>query len=228
MGAHVLTTVVPPALGAYLLGSIPFGVLVGKARGADIQTVGSRNIGATNVARTLGRSWGVLVFVLDVVKGLAPTLAAGAILGAARDESGISEATRNICVLLVGVFAVLGHNYSIFLRFRGGKGVATTLGVALGVYPDLTYAALVAFGVWVVVTLASRYVSLGSICAAVAFPAALVVMSGGKEGFLADDWPLIVCGSLLAVMIIYRHRGNILHLINGTERKLGEPKQTQQ
>lgn len=224
MGVRILTAVVLPALGAYLLGSIPFGFLVGKARGADIRTLGSRNIGATNVSRTLGRPWGVLVFALDALKGLAPTVAAGAILTADQAESGMSEAMRNICMLLVGVSAVLGHNYSVFLRFHGGKGVATSLGVALGVYPDLTCAALAAFGVWVVVTLTSRYVSLGSICAAFAFPASLVVISGGKEDFLANDWPLVVCGSLLAAMIIYRHRGNILHLINGTERKLGEPK----
>ena len=224
MGVRILITVVLPALGAYLLGSIPFGFLVGKARGVDIRTLGSRNIGATNVSRTLGRPWGVLVFALDVLKGLAPTVAAGAILIADRTEPGMSKAMCNICVLLVGVSAVLGHNYSVFLRFHGGKGVATSLGVALGVYPDLTCAALAAFGVWVVVTLTSRYVSLGSICAAVAFPVSLVVISRGKEGFLANDWPLVVCGSLLAAMIIYRHRGNILHLINGTERKLGEPK----
>ncbi len=222
MSVQVLTTVILLALGAYLLGSVPFGLLLGKARGVDLRAVGSKNIGATNVSRTLGRPWGVLAFFLDVLKGLAPTLAAGLSLAAGPAEPGMSEATRNLFILLVGVAAVLGHNYSVFLRFVGGKGVATSLGVALGVYPDLTCAALAAFGVWVVVTLASRYVSLGSICAAVAFPAALVLIAGRQEGFLTNDWPLLVCSSLLAVMIIYRHRKNIRRLSNGTEPKIGK------
>ncbi len=222
MPVQMPITVILLALGAYLLGSVPFGLLLGKARGVDLRTVGSKNIGATNVSRTLGRPWGILAFFLDMLKGLAPTLAAGLSLAAGPAESGISEATRNLFTLLVGVAAVLGHNYSVFLRFTGGKGVATSLGVALGVYPDLTCAALVAFGVWVVVTLASRYVSLGSICAAVAFPVALVLMSGRDEGFLTNDWPLLVCSSLLAVMIIYRHRKNIRRLSNGTEPKIGK------
>ena len=220
MAANVLTTVVLPAAGAYLLGSVPFGVLVARTRGVDLRAVGSRNIGATNVGRSLGRPWGVLVFLLDTAKGLVPTLVASLIITAAPAGAGMSEATRNICILLVGVSAVLGHNYSVFLRFAGGKGVATSLGVALGVYPDLTYPALAALAVWVVVTLTSRYVSLGSICAAVAFPLALVLISGGEHGFLANDWPLVVCGCLLAALIIYRHRGNLLRLFNGTEQRI--------
>ncbi len=212
------------ALGAYLLGSIPFGFLIGRARGVDIRTVGSRNIGATNVGRVLGRPWGVLAFLLDLLKGLAPTLAAGFFLSPILSASGWSEAARHLSVLAVGLMAVLGHIYPIYLRFQGGKGVATTLGVALGVYPDLTYPALAAFGVWVVVTLISRYVSLGSICAAGAFPLILVFVSGRREGFLADDWPLMACSMLLATMIIYRHRMNIRRLSNGTEVKIGKMK----
>jgi len=210
------------ALGAYLLGSVPFGLLVGRARGVDIRTVGSKNIGATNVGRTLGRSWGVLVFLADVLKGLVPTLSAGVILVAGGDEPHRSEAARNLCVLGVGVAAVLGHNYSVFLRFRGGKGVATSMGMALGVFPNLTCAALVAFGVWAVVTLTSRYVSLGSLCAAVTFPLALVLLFGRQGDFWANEWPLVACSSLLAIMIIYRHRGNILRLCRGTEQKIGK------
>ncbi|MFH0983007.1 MAG: glycerol-3-phosphate 1-O-acyltransferase PlsY [Planctomycetota bacterium] len=216
-----VVTVVLSALGAYLLGSVPFGLLAGKARGVDIRTVGSCNIGATNVGRTLGRSWGVLVFLLDVLKGLLPTLAAGFILAAGRGK-GMSEATRNLGVLLVGISAVLGHTYSVFLGFRGGKGVATTLGVALGVYPDLTYPALAAFAVWLVVTLTSRYVSLGSVCAAVAFPAALILISRGQAGFLARDWPLVLGSVLLAALIVYRHRANLSRLLNGTEHRIGK------
>ncbi|MCK4660365.1 MAG: glycerol-3-phosphate 1-O-acyltransferase PlsY [Phycisphaerae bacterium] len=223
MFTSVPSIVLLAVVGAYLLGSIPFGLLVAKVCGVDIRTVGSRNIGATNVSRTLGRPWGMLVFFLDVLKGLLPTLIAGLALAEAGGESGISQAWRNICVLAVGITAVLGHNYPVFLGFRGGKGVATTLGIALGVYPELTCAALAAFGVWVVVTLISRYVSVGSMCAAVAFPLVLVLVFGRQEGFLANSWPLVVCSSLLAVMIIYRHRKNILRLREGTEQKIGKP-----
>lgn len=222
MSPHALTTAVLLALAAYLLGSVPVGLLVGRARGVDIRTVGSKNIGATNVGRTLGRPWGMLVFAADVLKGLVPTLSAGAILAAGEAESSMTEVAWNLWVLGVGVAAVLGHNYSVFLRFSGGKGVATSLGVALGVYPDLTCAALVALGVWATVTLVSRYVSLGSLCAAVAFPLSLVLLFGHQQDFWVKDWPLFACSSLLAVMIFYRHRGNILRLFRGTEQKIGE------
>ncbi|MCP4593257.1 MAG: glycerol-3-phosphate 1-O-acyltransferase PlsY [bacterium] len=222
MSAQLVGTVALPALGAYLLGSVPVGLLVARAQGVDIRAVGSGNIGATNVGRTLGRSWGVLVFLLDVLKGLGPTLLAALLLGGRWEAAGLSEATGYLCTLGVGVSAVLGHNYSVFLGFTGGKGVSATLGVALGVFPDLTFAALIAFGVWIVVVLVSRYVSLGSICGAVVFPVVLVVRSGQHDEFLADQWPLLACSVLLAGMIVYRHRSNLVRLFNGTEQKMGK------
>lgn len=209
-------------LAAYVLGSIPFGWLAGKLHGVDIRSVGSGNIGATNVSRNLGRPWGVLVFLLDTLKGLGPTLAASMVLSGPPARADLSQTGHNLCLLAVGISAVLGHNYSVFLRFRGGKGVATTLGVALGVYPALTYAALAALAVWLAVTLTSRYVALGSICAAVAFPFALILISGWQEGFLKNDWPLLVFSSLLAGLVIHRHRANILRLATGTEGKIGK------
>jgi acyl phosphate:glycerol-3-phosphate acyltransferase len=221
MPAHWTTTVLPLIVGAYLLGSVPFGLLIGKARGVDIRTLGSKNIGATNVGRVCGRPWGVLAFALDLLKGLGPTLTAAMALANPTAAAPVAPATRSLCVLGVGMAAVLGHMFPVYLRFRGGKGVATTLGIALGVYPELTWAALAAFGVWVVVTFASRYVSLGSICAAVAFPLALVVSRARNQASLADDWPLVLCTTLLALMIIYRHRTNIKRLFNGTEQRIG-------
>jgi glycerol-3-phosphate acyltransferase PlsY len=214
--------VVVLAAGGYLLGSVPFGLLVGKARGVDVRLAGSRNIGATNVGRVVGRPWGALVFVLDLLKGLLPTVTTGVVLAAGQDEPG--GAARGLFMLLVGLAAVLGHNYPVYLRFRGGKGVTTSLGAALGVYPYLTCAALVALGVWTLVTLVSRYVSLGSICGAIALPIALVLIVLRAEGSLASQWPLVICSVLLAAMVIRRHRGNISRLLNGTETRIGEPK----
>jgi acyl-phosphate glycerol 3-phosphate acyltransferase len=140
-------------VGCYLVGGIPFGFLVGRLHGLDIRKAGSGNIGATNVGRLLGRKWGILVFVLDVCKGLLPTLGLGQFLPGAEGLAGWSPAVVNTAWLAGGVACILGHNFPIYLRFRGGKGVATSLGVVLGVYPYLTVSGLCAFGVWVVVTL---------------------------------------------------------------------------
>ncbi|MBU0637364.1 MAG: glycerol-3-phosphate acyltransferase, partial [Planctomycetes bacterium] len=140
-------------IGAFLLGSIPFGLLIGLARGVDIREHGSRNIGATNAGRVLGRKWGYLCLLLDILKGFVPTLAASFVL--------IAEPAESVMLvqwMLVGLAAVLGHTFPIYLKFRGGKGVATTIGVALGIFPYYTVAmaaalvlyALVRFGTGVV------------------------------------------------------------------------------
>jgi len=209
-------------VGAYLCGAIPFGLLVGRARGVDVRTAGSRNIGATNVGRTLGRKYGVLVFVLDVAKGLGPMILAGHQLVGLANSAGLSEPTRYLCWLAVGAACVLGHNFPVYLRFRGGKGVATTLGVALGAYPVMTYPALLAGGVWLVVVLASRYVSLASVAAAIALPVAFILVSSRQHrNVLGDAWPMLLFAALLATMIVVRHRANLVRLLEGTERKIG-------
>jgi glycerol-3-phosphate acyltransferase PlsY len=174
------------------------------------------------VGRALGRKFGGLVFVLDMLKGLLPTLAAGAILARSAAADGWSEPTRYIWWLAVGVACVLGHNYPIYLRFRGGKGVATSLGVTLGVYPDLTYPALIALGVWAVVVVISRYVSLGSICAGIALPVAFVSLSTLRSrSIVSESWPLLAFSLLLTAMVIIRHRSNVGRLLAGTESKIG-------
>ena len=154
-------------VGAYLLGSIPFGLLIGLARGVDIREHGSKNIGATNAGRVLGRKWGYLVLILDVLKGFVPTLAASFVL--------VQQPVDSVMLvqwILVGLAAVLGHTLPIYLRFRGGKGVATTVGVALGIFPYYTVAMVAALVLYAVVRFGTGLVSAGSLTIAVAFPVA--------------------------------------------------------
>jgi len=219
-------TILPAALlmcaGCYLAGAIPFGVLAGKLKGIDIRTQGSRNVGATNAGRLLGRRWGIGVFILDVAKGLLPVLLCGSALRSESPAWGLSGSSTNLIWLGAGVCCVLGHNYSLFLGFRGGKGVATSLGVVLGVYPYLTLPGLAAFGIWALVVLVTRYVSLGSVSAAVAFPVVFAVYVACKDyDDFGDVWPLFVFSILVAASVVYRHRANLGRLRTGTESRIG-------
>jgi glycerol-3-phosphate acyltransferase PlsY len=205
--------------GAYLVGATPFAWIIARHRGVDLRTVGSGNIGATNVGRACGRTWGYLCFVLDVAKGLAPALAAGALLGSSGQ---LPTQTQQVIWLATGSAAVVGHVAPVWLGFRGGKGVATSLGVVLGVYPYFTFAGLAALAVWIAVVLASRYVSLASIVSAGAFLPLLVVFNGaGRIGRL---WPMFAFAATIVALIIVRHRGNIARLLAGTENRIGSPK----
>lgn len=202
-------------IGAYLLGSVSFGMLIAAAHGIDLRKVGSGNIGATNLSRALGRRWAYVCFVLDLAKGLLPTLAAGVWLG----ESG---ATRGlIAQLAVGCAAILGHIFPIYLGFKGGKGVATSFGVALGLWPYYTVCAAITLLVWIVFVLIWRYVSLASIAAAFAFPlilfAAIVIIPGWR---FAELWPLLIIAIIIPVMVFIRHRDNVVRLLAGTENKI--------
>ncbi|WP_298438509.1 glycerol-3-phosphate 1-O-acyltransferase PlsY [Geobacter sp.] len=182
--------------GAYLLGSIPTGLLLAKALGVDIRATGSGNIGATNVYRTLGRTVGITTLVGDCLKGLLPVLVARRL--------GFDEAW----VAAAGLAAFLGHVYTVFLRFKGGKGVATALGVFLGISP---IAVLAALGVFIGVVVKWRYISLGSIAAAAVMPVAVAVVEGK---------PLVVALTLaVSVLVIWKHRENIRRLREGTENK---------
>ncbi len=210
----VLFGLVP--LGAYLVGATPVGFLVARAKGVDIRTEGSGNVGATNVGRVLGRKWGVLCFMLDVAKGFAPVFLATLLT---RDTT-LSGPARQGVWLLAGLGAVLGHVLSFWLRFRGGKGVATSLGVVLGVWPHLALPGLIALAVWVTVVLVSRYVSLASLAAAAAFLPAFVAVNWPVH----DDWPLGAFAATMVVLIFVRHRSNIARLLAGTENKVGTRK----
>ncbi len=212
-------------VGCYLIGAIPFGFIVGRTKGVDIREAGSGNIGATNVGRLFGRPWGIFVFALDVCKGLIPTIAAGVIIKGQLEGWQTSLAVGNLLWLGSGICCVLGHNFPVFLRFRGGKGVATSLGVVLGVYPYLAIPGLAAFVIWATVTLVSRYVSLGSVVAAVALPILFVCyMRFRGESILGDNWPLLMFLLLVGSLVIYRHRGNIARLRAGTESKIRSKK----
>lgn len=196
-------------LGAYLVGAIPFGLLIGLARGVDVRRAGSGNIGATNVGRVVGRPWGKLCLLLDILKGLIPTLTAGFIL-----IQGPPDQLALGSWVLVGAAAVLGHVFPIYLRFRGGKGVATTIGVALGIFPYCTVPMLAALLGYAVVRFATGVVALGSLTLAVLFPALLYGYLAGWRGLpLSTFWPLQVVAIVLGVLIIVRHAGNIRRLL---------------
>lgn len=184
----------------YLIGTIPTGYLVAKARGVNIQTSGSGNIGATNVMRTLGVLPGIIVVLVDPIKGAAAVLLP-TLLGAG-----------NWVVALTGLATVLGNNFNIMLRLRGGKGIATTLGVFFVINP-LVSALCVLLGVFTI--LLSRYVSLGSMVGLFAAPLMLVAS-------LSYPMPDLYLAIALAALAILRHRENIRRLISGTERRLGE------
>jgi len=212
----ILLIVLPPA--AYVLGATPFGVILSRANGVDIRTKGSGNTGATNVWRVLGARWGALCFALDVGKGLAPVLAAGVLL---RRLDGFPTALHQGVWLATGCGAILGHVFSFWLKFRGGKGVATALGVVLGIFPYFTWPGLAAFGVWIVTTAVFRYVSLGSIVAAGAFLPLFVGVNWWREGGAPTGlWPMGLFAALMAALIVIRHRGNIGRLLAGTETRI--------
>jgi len=208
-------------IGAYLLGSIPFGLIIAKAHGKELRSIGSGNIGATNVARALGRKWAYVCFLLDVLKGAAPMLAT---MPFAKALSGQSHTERVVVLwlwLAVGCAAILGHIFPVYLKFKGGKGVATSLGVALGLWPYYTICAFVALGVWGVVVLTWRYVSLASIAASVAFPTSLLLVVLLTPGWdFMNLWPLLIAATAIPLMVIIRHRENIKRLLAGTESKI--------
>jgi glycerol-3-phosphate acyltransferase PlsY len=183
---------------AYLLGSIPTGYMVGAFAGVDIRKVGSGNVGATNVARVVGKKRGLLTLIADIGKGFIPVFVASR-LGFSHTE-----------VALVAILAFLGHLYPVFLKFQGGKGVATALGTLLALAPMATMILLVVFAV---VVGSSRLVSLSSIVAGLATPITL--------WSLFYPPPIIAMGVFFAVMITARHRDNIRRLFAGTEPRFG-------
>jgi glycerol-3-phosphate acyltransferase PlsY len=198
-----LLTIVLFILAAYLLGSIPSGYLIGRwVANIDVQNLGSKNIGATNVARSLGLSWGVLVLLMDMAKGALPVVVALNIwtAGTGRDA---------LIVALVALAAFFGHLSSVFLHFRGGKGVAIAFGISLVLIPK---AALASFAIFVVVTLIWRYVSLGSLTALLTLPAWAAV-TGYNLMYLG-------LSSAFALFVVMRHRSNITSLLKGKERKI--------
>jgi glycerol-3-phosphate acyltransferase PlsY len=214
-------------IGAYLLGSVPFGVLIAKAHGKDLRAIGSGNIGATNVARALGRKWAYVCFALDVLKGAIPMFATLPLVRALSSRPDAGKVALLSLWLAVGCAAILGHVFPVYLKFKGGKGVATSFGVALGLWPYFTICGLVAIVIWVVVVLIGRYVSLASIIASVTFPLALVLLTILIPGWhFAELWPLLIAACAIPLMVIIRHRENIKRLLAGTESKISSRKKS--
>lgn len=202
------------ALGGYVLGATPFGYLAGKLKDIDIRNEGSKNIGATNVWRVMGARFGLPVFVLDALKGWLPAWAA---LTYCRDH-GAGETIATLGGMLAGMGAVLGHNFTFWLKGRGGKGVATSAGALLGLTPVVIGVAAL---VWAFMFFVVRYSSLASLSAALAVPVTMAVTMA-KAGV----WnPLLLgFGIVLCVLTFVRHKANIGRLLAGTELKVGQKK----
>jgi glycerol-3-phosphate acyltransferase PlsY len=200
------------AVAAYLLGSIPTGYLVARARGIDIRAVGSGNIGATNVFRMVGKTAGVFALIVDGLKGYA---ACTWLCDWGLTLLGGPTTNTELCRILAGLTAVLGHNYTCWLKFKGGKGIATSAGVYFALAP---LAAGIALGTWIIVFALGRYVSVASIAAAVALPTAVWLTP--------NSLILRIVTTALGLLAIYKHKGNVQRLLNGTERRLGQPSPT--
>ena len=202
-------------IGAYLLGSVPFGLILAKAKGVDLRKVGSGNIGATNVGRALGKKSAYLCFFLDAIKGALPM-----VVGAFMIEEPVSVGELWMW-LLAGAAAVAGHIYPVYVHFKGGKGVATSLGMVLGLYPYYTFIGLLCFLIWVISLLKWRYVSLSSIIAAGVFPVILVLTIAAKQNWnFKELYPLVIVSIIMGAFVIYKHRDNIERLKAGTENKV--------
>jgi len=209
------------AVTAYLFGSIPFGyLLVRLVRKEDIREKGSGNIGATNVIRSGSKGLGALTFLLDVLKGVLAVL----VWELAARRLGLAPATRSNLVALAALFAILGHIFPVWLGFRGGKGVATAFGVFLALAP---WAALAGLGVFVLVFAASRYVSLGSILSAAAFPAFALLIPHAVRGTGGAPTPwLTVVLFVIPLIVILKHHQNIARLVSGREYRFGGTRTT--
>ncbi|MCY2936465.1 MAG: glycerol-3-phosphate 1-O-acyltransferase PlsY [Planctomycetota bacterium] len=210
--------IILPIIGTYLIGSIPFGLLVARfVGGIDIRQHGSGNIGATNVGRTLGRKYFFVVFILDMLKGFLPTFFAVQQLATVK----ISDLTPLVshAPILVAAAAVIGHNFPAYLKFKGGKGVATSLGVVLAIDVNSSLLALAVFiftlSIW-------RFISLSSLLATSAF--LVGHFSTTEKPFGRLEWGTSVIMTALWAMMIWRHRTNLKRIMAGTEPKIGQKK----
>jgi glycerol-3-phosphate acyltransferase PlsY len=227
---------------AFLLGSIPFGLLIAKSKGVDIRQHGSGNIGATNVLRVMGKKLGITCLLLDMLKGLIPTVLAISLIRFTGQPTGMSIApllphahvfpaeqqfTAQLLVVLSGLFSILGHNYSPWVGFKGGKGIATSAGVVIALMPA---AIVLLILVWALLFLTTRYVSVASIGAAAVLP--ILTHFGARFHHLNNDpaqptlwqagtWnkPLFAFSVVIAALAIWKHRSNIQRLMAGTENR---------
>lgn len=231
---------IPPII-AFLLGSIPFGLLIAKSQGINIREHGSGNIGATNVLRVVGKKYGISCFVLDFLKGLFPallgvsliqytgqdqTMVISSLSGMANILPETERTTAQILQLVTGLFAILGHNYSPWVNFKGGKGIATSAGVFCAFAP---FAIPVLILVWCAFFFTTRYVSVASIAASIGLPLT-VIWGSWYHGKIADGtWnkPLFFFSLFIGAMAVWKHRSNIQKLMNGTENRFTPKKKAQ-
>jgi glycerol-3-phosphate acyltransferase PlsY len=190
---------------SYLIGSIPFGYIVARLKGIDVRQHGSGNIGATNVGRVLGKGYGVAVYILDLAKGFVPVYVVSSMVE--------TQNFVSLQVIICGLAAILGHVFPIYLRFKGGKAVATSCGVFLWLAP---LALLIAVATWIIVTLSFRYVSLASIVGALALITTIIVL--GSDPFGSGKY-LTTFATLITLIVIIRHKSNIKRLLSGCESK---------
>jgi glycerol-3-phosphate acyltransferase PlsY len=226
---------------AFLLGSIPFGLIIAKSRGIDIRAHGSGNIGATNVLRVMGKKYGIPCLILDMLKGFIPVAIAVNLIQIngrpVQVPLGLPEAwvmklaaadalKAQIAHIVTALAAVLGHNYSPWAGFKGGKGIATSAGVLLGLMP---FAVLLLLAVWLLLFLTTRYVSVASIGASCVLPL-LTLWGSWHHGRIQDGtWnkPLFVFTIIIAVLAVWKHRSNIRRLMDGTESRFERKRSNQ-
>src|SRR5574338_790331 len=194
-------------LASYLLGSVPFGYLAGRLAGIDIRQTGSGNVGATNVVRVLGKRYGYPVFALDVLKGFG-AVKISMLLAPGRPPEWNSP---EILGIFAAICSVLGHLYPPWLKFKGGKGVATSAGALLALTPLAT---MIAVAIWVVVFWTTRYVSLASVVAAIVLPFVVILVRSHDPN---KGRPLVYSSACVAAMVVWRHRSNLSRLMRGTE-----------
>jgi glycerol-3-phosphate acyltransferase PlsY len=225
---------IPPLL-AFLAGSIPFGLFIAKAKGVNIRQHGSGNIGATNVLRVIGKPYGIACLILDILKGLIPTMAGISLFTYAGDTNPMAitaltpyaaelpQIKAQILQIVTALAAILGHNYSPWIGFKGGKGIATSGGALIALMPAAVVILLV---IWAVIFLMTKYVSVASIGASVSLPILTFFGSWYHGKLEAGTWnkPLFVFSIMIAALAIWRHRSNITALMDGTEHKFSKKK----
>jgi glycerol-3-phosphate acyltransferase PlsY len=193
----------------YLFGSFPAGYFAGRIAGVDVRSAGSGNIGATNVLRVLGKRWGYAVFFVDAFKGFAAVRVAFFLA----DHLAFARTYAVYFAIFAAVMCVVGHSFPIWLRFKGGKGVATSAGAVFGLMP---LAAVIIFLVWIIVFETTRYVSVASIIAASSLPVAVALLLHWQ---VIEGVGLLYFSTMLAILVVWRHRSNFSRLLKGTEQR---------
>jgi glycerol-3-phosphate acyltransferase PlsY len=205
---------------AYLAGSIPFGVIIARLKGVNIREHGSKNIGATNVGRVLGKNFGALCFFLDVLKGAIPVYVIGILTSSFGQPIELISTNAMLLWISVALASLLGHMYSPWLKFGGGKGIATTFGGMVAMWPLLTIPVLLAFLAWIITLKATKMISLASLVASlVLFIDAVVTVL--FDSTIEHAWPLLAVTGVITMMVFWKHRSNILRIIHGKEPKVG-------